>query len=98
MCQRIATYDAVAAEYYDQVRHPTCANFSELCNKFLNPRISKYATEPIDILEIGAGRSTLSPILSAAGLPVAGLSFTENSHSMQQHYRQLTEQHTIPCV
>ncbi len=91
MCQRIATYDAVAAEYYDPVRHPTCANFAELSSQFLNPRLRKYATAPIDILEIGAGRSTVAPILSAAGLPVAGLTLLDKSAAMLQHSRHWAE-------
>ena len=46
-----STYDDIAAEYYDAVRHPTCANFFELSAAFLVPRIQKYAPAAKAILE-----------------------------------------------
>ncbi len=91
MHQRLApivTYDAVAAEYYDPVRHPTSANFSELSNRFLDPRIRKYATAVMNILEIGAGRSTVAPIMSAAGLPLRKLTLVDKSPLMLEHSRE----------
>jgi hypothetical protein len=50
----VSTYDEIAAEYYDSVRHPTCANFSELSNSFLEPRIRKYGPIADNVLELGA--------------------------------------------
>jgi hypothetical protein len=78
----ISTYDDIAAEYYDPARHPTCANFSELSNCFLDQRIRRFATPAINILEIGAGRSTVAPIMSTQGLPLAKLTLLDKSARM----------------
>ncbi len=95
--QSIMTYDAVAAEYYDPIRHPTCANFSELSNRFLDPRILKYATPAMNILEIGAGRSTVAPIMSAVGLPLVKLTLLDKSSLMLEHSREWA-QHGVRLV
>jgi len=90
MCQRIATYDAIAAEYYDQARHPTCANFSELSNAFLHSRIQKYAAAGGNILEVGAGRSTAASILQEEGLPISRLTLLDQSARMLAYSRDWT--------
>jgi|SRR5580704_3013808 SAM-dependent methyltransferase len=78
----VSTYEDVAVEYYDPVRHPTCANFSELSNAFLHPRIRKYAAAGGNILEVGAGRSTAAPILQERGVPVTRLTLLDQSARM----------------
>jgi ubiquinone/menaquinone biosynthesis C-methylase UbiE len=80
-----ADYDLVAAEYYDAQRHPTCANFGELSVRFLGERILKLAPPGSRILEVGAGRSIVAPILADAGRPLASLTLLDESAAMLAH-------------
>jgi SAM-dependent methyltransferase len=83
---RASSYDDLAAEYYDPVRHPTCANFSELSDVFLVPRIEGY--EPAGtaaILEVGVGRSTVAPVLQRRGLSLERLTLLDQSPGMLEH-------------
>ncbi len=57
-------YTRVADEYYDPIRHPTCANFEELSKKFLEPVIRAMAGETIRVLDVGAGRSLAAAVIA----------------------------------
>ena len=81
----LSTYDDVANEYYDAVRHPTCANFSELSAVFLGPRIQKYASAAIAILEVGAGRSIVAPFIAASGMPLSRVTLLDQSRHMLEY-------------
>jgi hypothetical protein len=83
----LSTYDDIATEYYDPVRHPTCANFSELSQAFLVPRIQKYAPAAREILEVGAGRSIVAPVMAANRLPLTRLTLLDQSPAMLEHSR-----------
>jgi SAM-dependent methyltransferase len=85
---RISTYDDVASDYYDPIRHPTCANFAELSNAFLVPRIHRYAAVDMNILEVGAGRSTVAPALHKQGLPLTQLNLLDQSDRMLAHSQE----------
>jgi SAM-dependent methyltransferase len=84
----LSTYDDVAAEYYDAVRHPTCANFSELGAIFLLPRIQEYASAAKAILEVGAGRSIVAPVVAASGLPLSSVTLLDQSQRMLEHSKE----------
>ncbi|SRR6266568_4415874 len=79
---KLQSYDCVAAEYYDAHRHPTCANFAELSQRFLAPRIRELLGPHIRIAEIGAGRSITAPILAKALLPLDRLVLLDRSSVM----------------
>ena len=81
----LSTYDDVAAEYYDAVRHPTCANFFELSAAFLAPRIQKYASAAKAILEVGTGRSIVAPIVAANKLPLSHVTLLDQSPRMLEN-------------
>jgi SAM-dependent methyltransferase len=83
----LSTYDDIAAEYYDAVRHPTCANFFELSAAFLVPRIQKYAPAAKSILEVGTGRSIVAPAMAAKELPVSHVTLLDRSPRMLEHSR-----------
>jgi SAM-dependent methyltransferase len=83
----ISTYDDVATEYYDPQRHPTCANFSELSDVFLGERIWKYSAAA-STLEVGAGRSTVAPVLEREKLPLEQLTLLDQSPGMLEHSRE----------
>jgi SAM-dependent methyltransferase len=82
-----STYDDIAAEYYDAARHPTCANFFELSAAFLIPRVEKYAPAAKAVLEVGAGRSSVAPILAAKKLPLSHVTLLDQSPRMLEHSR-----------
>lgn len=84
----ISSYDNIAAEYYDPIRHPTCANFAELSGAFLAPRIRKRASSASNILEVGAGRSIAAPVVASEGLPYAKLILLDASPRMLEHSRE----------
>ena len=83
----LSTYDDIASEYYDAVRHPTCANFFELSAAFLVPRIQKYAPAAKAILEVGTGRSTVAPAMAAKELPLSHVTLLDQSPRMLAHSR-----------
>ena len=80
-----ADYDFVAAEYYDPLRHPTCANFGELSERFLAERILKLTQAGSRILEVGAGRSIVAPVLAHAGRALTSLTLLDESAAMLAH-------------
>jgi hypothetical protein len=81
----LSDYDIVAAEYYDTQKHPTCANFSELSARFLVERILQRARFNSRILEVGARRSIVAPVLAEAGLGLATLTLLDKSAAMLAH-------------
>jgi SAM-dependent methyltransferase len=56
------SYDLIAAEYYDEVRHPTCADF-RLAGRIYLERL--FASAPLRgrIAEIGSGKSLVAEFL-----------------------------------
>lgn len=80
----VSTYDEVAAEYYDSSRHPTCANFWELSNAFLVPRIQRLASAP-RILEVGCGRSIAAAALAEGTHALNALTLIDQSPRMLAH-------------
>lgn len=57
-----STFDVVAPEYYDPVRHPTCGNFRRASEILLAKWLSKF--EGIrEVCEVGAGKSVVAELL-----------------------------------
>lgn len=80
----LATYDAVAAEYYDRTAHPTCSNFNRLSRIYIDARFP----EPWDegaIVEVGAGDSAVAGLLHARGYALQSLTITDASAAMVAH-------------
>lgn len=84
-CRTMDNYDAIASEYYDVLRHPTCANFGELSGGFLRSRIEHHLCDSGRVLEVGAGRSTVAPIMKNRGLSLNNLILLDNSVAMLHH-------------
>jgi SAM-dependent methyltransferase len=82
---RLATYDDIALEYYDPVRHPTCANFRELSTSYLSPRLTRLSGNEELIVEVGAGKSIVAPVLAALGLQLRMLILLDKSAEMLTH-------------
>jgi SAM-dependent methyltransferase len=84
----ISSYEEIAAEYYDPLQHPTCANFSELSEAFLEPRIRQLSLSSKHILEVGCGRSIAARVLAEDKVCDAKLTLLDQSPRMLAHSRQ----------
>jgi SAM-dependent methyltransferase len=56
-------YEAIAGEYYDALRHPTCANFREGSRGILSAWLLPIPLEGLTLCEIGAGKSVLAELI-----------------------------------
>jgi ubiquinone/menaquinone biosynthesis C-methylase UbiE len=83
--QAIPPYEAVAEEYYDADRHPTCRNFSDLSHRFLLERIEDLAASAKLSLEIGAGKSIVAETFVKLKIPLSRLTILDQSASMLKH-------------
>jgi ubiquinone/menaquinone biosynthesis C-methylase UbiE len=91
-----ASYQAVAPEYYDLDRHPTCANFRDASVQGLRPWLRRYCTSDARILEVGAGKSVLLEYLNETGVRLSRLLVTDASPAMLNYSRDLgTNQHQL---
>lgn len=82
LTRAVSSYDAVASEYYDPVRHPTCDNFREASRALIE------LMAPGDIskcCEVGAGDSILAEVAVRRHGNANGLLLTDASASMLQH-------------
>ena len=61
----LANYGAVASEYYDSVRHPTCDNFRAASRQLLQHSLIGLTASSDWICEVGPGRSLVAELLPA---------------------------------
>lgn len=80
-------YSAVAREYYNAVRHPTCANFGDLSEQFLTPRLKTLLSSNSKVLEVGAGRSIVAPIMAEKLGRLDNLTLLDSSIEMLEYSR-----------
>jgi hypothetical protein len=84
-------YAAVAGEYYDSRLHPTCYNFNRLSRDFIGRHLLPRCAHR-KILEVGAGESSVAPLLHAGGCPLGELTLSDSSREMlfhSNHWREL---------
>ena len=83
MTDRQGAYTVLAEEYYDAVRHPTCANFRWASDRLLE----RLVPNPVgaSLCEVGAGDSALAALLTARGESVNSLLITDSSAEMLAH-------------
>ena len=94
----VPSYEAVAEEYYDPQRHPTCHNFGELSKQFLYPRIQKLAIETQRALELGAGKSIAAAVFEEMSLPLSCLTIFDQSESMLRYSQKWISAGAIPRI
>ena len=82
-----STYEDVAAEYYDPVRHPTCANFSELSNAYLHPASANMPRRAQTSSRSAPADRRWRRILQEGGLPVTRLTLLDQSARMLAYSR-----------
>jgi SAM-dependent methyltransferase len=79
-----ASYDELAEEYYDPLAHPTCRNLNSLSRRLIEAWLPQRGDD-LDILEVGAGSSTVAPVLHARGEPLLRLALHDRSDAMLAH-------------
>jgi ubiquinone/menaquinone biosynthesis C-methylase UbiE len=75
-----AAYAPIADEYYDAIRHPTCADFRWASDRLLDRVLP--APPGRSLCDVGAGDSALAGWLARNGLPISGLLLFDASHEM----------------
>lgn len=84
---RRGTYTDLAFEYYDTMRHPTCANFREASYGLLAQWLRSFARSETKVLEVGAGASVVADWLSKGGSEPARFVATDLSPDMLAYSR-----------
>lgn len=84
----VASYEDIAAEYYDPSRHPTCANFREASALLLSRWLQEIPTDSGWFCEVGAGKCLLAELLAAKGQARPHLIIADSSPSMLSYSRQ----------
>jgi SAM-dependent methyltransferase len=77
-----ASYENIGPEYYDRIRHPTCANFREASARVLKEWLQKYGVERGHVYEVGAGDSLFAELLVTLGKELDGVIISDASPSM----------------
>lgn len=76
------TYEDLASEYYDEDRHPTCANFREGSSRLLCDWLRTHRVEQAWLGEVGPGKSVVAELLAADDVPLGRLVLIDSSPSM----------------
>ena len=86
----LAWYEDIASEYYDPVRHPTCANFREASAILLKRWLQQLPHTTGWFCEVGAGCSLLAELLAAEDSSAADVIVTDSSLAMLRYSRRWT--------
>ncbi len=82
--EALTPYDEIALEYYDAARHPTCSNFNYLSRLYLAGALREVDLEG-RVVEVGAGKSAVAPVLRERGVPLGRLLLTDASAAMLKY-------------
>jgi SAM-dependent methyltransferase len=83
----VSSYDEVADEYYDRKRHPTCSNFNYLSRLYIGSKLSGLDAAST-VVEVGAGDSSVAPLIQTQGRSLTNLVITDASLGMLRHSRK----------
>jgi ubiquinone/menaquinone biosynthesis C-methylase UbiE len=92
----VASYERLAAEYYDPSQHPTCANFRQASQVLLERLTPDVPAERS--CEVGAGDSLLADLLVRRGRDVAGLLITDAYDAMLEYSRRWEQRGAVLAV
>lgn len=82
------TYEDIAQEYYDSIRHPTCANFYEASVYLLNLWLKHLHVNNGWLCEVGSGKSLLAEKLNKQNMALDHLILVDSSPSMLKYSNQ----------
>jgi SAM-dependent methyltransferase len=94
----LATYAAVASEYYDAARHPTCANFREASSLYIRPRLFRVFEPASLVCEVGTGKSLVAELYEGSDLHPRQLILTDIAADMLEHSRHWAKADVTLCV
>jgi SAM-dependent methyltransferase len=92
--KKISSYEVIAPEYYDPIRHPTCANFRQASYLILSDWLSTFPIEDSLIYEVGAGKSLLLEILNEFNREPKQTIISDLSPSMLAYSKSLADDKT----
>jgi 2-polyprenyl-3-methyl-5-hydroxy-6-metoxy-1,4-benzoquinol methylase len=75
------TYKMLADEYYDSVRHPTCANFRDASEQLIKSWLDTLL-ETAPVCEIGCGMSLLAEMYRQRGVSLKNVYLTDSTPHM----------------
>lgn len=79
----IGTYSELSSEYYDSVKHPTCADFADASRILLHDLFEAGVIQPHGFTcEVGAGRSLVAEVLIDLRRSIEGMLITDISFEM----------------
>ncbi len=87
MTETLGTYEDLAQEYYDESRHPTCANFRQASAILFRKWLPKLPSHSRWSCEIGPGKSLVAEFRTLGEFSSEGLFLIDSSHSMLKHSR-----------
>jgi hypothetical protein len=93
-----ASYDDLATEYYDSVRHPTCSDLRRASRVLLDNRLGQLACLTGPSIEIGAGMSLIAEAFTERHIPLNNLTLNDESEAMLRHSAIWIEQGARPLV
>ena len=79
------SYDQIASEYYDPVKHPTCSDFRRATRMLLERFILNSSDIVNPSLEVGAGRSLVAEAFFDHSITLQNLTLTDASGPMLRH-------------
>lgn len=94
----LSTYAAVASEYYDAARHPTCANFREASSLYIRSRLFQVFEPASRICEVGTGKSLVAELCEESDLHPRQLILTDIAADMLEHSRHWAKSGITLCV
>jgi ubiquinone/menaquinone biosynthesis C-methylase UbiE len=80
-----AVFNVLAAEYYDPILHPTCANFRAASIQIVSRWLEDHQAS---ICDVGCGESVVADILSKTNSSLSNLFLTDSSSAMLEHSRK----------
>jgi len=86
----LGTYEDIAQEYYDPIRHPTCANFYEASVYLISKWLKQLHVNNGWLCEVGPGKSLLAEKLYRQNMALDQLILVDSSPSMLAYSNQWT--------
>jgi ubiquinone/menaquinone biosynthesis C-methylase UbiE len=84
MQNTVNIYDMLAFEYYDPVRHPTCANFRDGSEQLIESWLTRIPVGG-SVCEVGCGMSIVAGMLWEKNWPLKRVCLTDSAPSMLEY-------------
>jgi ubiquinone/menaquinone biosynthesis C-methylase UbiE len=92
------TYGYLAKEYYDELLHPTCANFRIASKELINDFIKTSNIRKNNVLEIGAGKSVLIEVLEELNFSIENLIISDKEKNMLHHTESMNKNKSYSLI